>query len=327
MKTTPTQNLPGIRQRGWVARVFLFALACNFSRGQTGAPAATSASASPAATASAPATATVPLATTALVPVPAPPLTAAQQAVLQGKFAAFVAQFAAGTGIKLVPIPAGTFLMGSPDDEADRNLVEGPQTKVTLTKDFFLGATDVTQGQYEAVMGQNPSGFKDAGKDAPVENVSWDDAMAFCQKLTAQERAAGRLPEGYVFTLPTEAQWEYACRAGTTGPFAGDLDAMAWYAKNSGGTTHPVGLKKPNAWGLYDMEGNVMQWCYDWYAVKYHGGEVADPKGPVEGFYRDARGGRWNDPAAMCRSAARSGASEGRVDHVIGFRVALSAGK
>jgi len=211
--------------------------------------------------------------------------------------------------------------MGSPDDEADRGDDEGPQTRVTLTKDFFLDATDVTQGQYEALMGTNPSEFKVAGKDAPVENVSWDLAMAFCQKLTERERAAGRLPAGYIFTLPTEAQWEYACRAGTTTPYAGDPVEMSWYGDNSGGQTHPVGTKLPNAWGLYDMSGNVYQWCLDWYG-KYPGGAVKDWTGPATGKAHVLRGGAWYYEEAYCRSAYRD-YDPGFVGNILGFRVVL----
>ncbi len=303
---------PRIHPQVGVALVLGVVLAGDFCRAQTVAPVAGRTAAPIAVSGAAP------------KPIPAPPLTDAQQAVLHEPFVTFVSSLAANSGIKLVPIPAGTFAMGSPLDEKDRNQVEGPLTKVTLTRNFFLSATEVTQGQYEAVMGRNPSSFQAVGKDAPVENVSWDDAMAFCEKLATQEKTAGRLPDGYTFTLPTEAQWEFACRAGSTGPFAGDLDAMAWYLKNSGATTHPVARLQANAWGLYDMEGNVMEWCYDWYDTKYPGGAVSDPKGPATGFYRVCRGGRWNDAAAFCRSAARSGASQGRVDHVIGFRLALS---
>lgn len=273
-----------------------------------------------------------------------PPLTDAQKAVLQGKFATFVTQFTASTGIRLVPIPAGTFLMGSPADEmlpagarlddpipvvtADGRTIymvglpsEGPQTKVTLTKDFFLEATDVTQGQWTAVMGNNPSHFK-GDPLLPVEMVTWGEAMVFCQKLTERERSAGRLPEGYTFTLPTEAQWEYACRAGTKEPYGGDLDATAWYAKNSGRTPHPVYTKAPNAWGLYDMHGNVWQWC-DWIGA-YPGGAVTDPAGLAAGF---VRGGHWNSVATSCRSASR-GVRPFAPDYhneFTGFRLALSA--
>ena len=119
--------------------------------------------------------------------------------------------------LKLLWVEPGAFLMGSPPDEPARDKAEGPQVRVTLSRGFWLGRTEVTQAQYEALTGNNPSRFKDAGPDAPVEHVSWLDAMAFCEKLTARERAAGRLPEGWRYTLPTEAQWDYACRAGPTG--------------------------------------------------------------------------------------------------------------
>jgi formylglycine-generating enzyme required for sulfatase activity len=225
--------------------------------------------------------------------------------------------------IELLWIEPGTFLMGSPPEEPDRNKAEGPQTRVTLTKGFWLGKTPVTQQQYEAFTGTNPSTLKNAGKDAPVENVSWNDATKFCAALTERERAAGRLPAGYVYTLPTEAQWEYACRAGTTGAFAGEPAAMAWFDVNSGGTTHPVGLKRPNAWGLHDMLGNVLEWCYDWYG-DYRGGAVTDPTGPAKGYFRMARGGSWRVGVNVCRSAARSGGSPDRRDYTIGFRLALA---
>jgi formylglycine-generating enzyme required for sulfatase activity len=244
-------------------------------------------------------------------------------AIAQGQIATFVSQLASTSGIKLVLIPAGTFTMGSAGDEADRGADESPQTRVTLTKDFFLGATDVTQGQYKSLMNTNPSDFKSAGRDAPVEEVSWDDAMVFCQRLTERERAAGHLPEGYVFTLPTEAQWEYACRAGTTGAYATDPAATSWYDRNSGGTTHPVGAKQPNAWGLYDMTGNVYQWCADWYAKRYPGGEVTDPTGPATGSVHVLRGGGWYYDVSYCRSAYRD-YDPGYRANFIGFRVALN---
>jgi formylglycine-generating enzyme required for sulfatase activity len=239
------------------------------------------------------------------------------------ELAPLVLHLAADPGIKLVRVLAGTFLMGSPIGETSRFDNEGPLTRVTLTRDFFLGATDVTQGQYEAVMGTNPSFFKAAGKDAPVESVTWNDAMSFCQKLTERERAARNLPDGYILTLPTEAQWEYACRAGTTGPYAGDLDAMAWYAQNSERTTHPVGAKQPNVWGLYDMHGNVWEWVLDWYGP-FPGGSVTDPTGPATGTDRVHRGGSWSNVAADCRSAVRHGdLASNRSSHSLGFRVAL----
>ena len=195
---------------------------------------------------------------------------------------------------------------------------------MTLTKGYWLGKTEVTQGQWEALMGSNPSNFK--GADGPVEQVSWEDAMQFCRKLTERERAAGRLPEGYEYMLPTEAQWEYACRAGTTGPFAGSgsLEAMGWYTDNSGNTTHPVRQKQANAWGLYDMQGNVWQWCRDWFG-NYPGAGVTDPSGPFSGAGRVLRGGGWGNTAQNCRSADRGRGSPGSRSSDIGFRLALSS--
>jgi formylglycine-generating enzyme required for sulfatase activity len=226
--------------------------------------------------------------------------------------------------LELLWVPAGTFTMGSANEEPMRNKAEGPRMEVTLTKGFWLGKTEVTQAQYEAITGTNPSTFTAAGKDAPVERVSWLDATAYCRKLTERERAAGRLPEGYVFTLPTEAQWEYACRAGTTDAYAGEPESMAWCSGNSNATTHPVATKRPNAWGFYDMSGNVLEWCRDWYG-DYPGGAVTDPTGPSRGYYRIARGGSWRMDARVGRSAARSGGSPARLDYTLGFRLALAA--
>jgi formylglycine-generating enzyme required for sulfatase activity len=226
--------------------------------------------------------------------------------------------------LELIWVAPGSFTMGSPADEPQRNKAEGPQTRVIFTQGFWLGKTEVTQAQYETVMGTNPSTFKTVGPDAPVEGVSWLDAMSFCRKLNAREAAAGRLPKGYAYTLPTEAQWEYAYRAGATGSYPGEPTALSWNVGNSGGTTHIVATKQPNAWGFFDMAGNVLEWCYDWYG-DYPGGEVTDPAGPERGHYRMARGGSWRTDVSLGRCAARSGGSEGRIDYTIGFRLALSA--
>ena len=223
-------------------------------------------------------------------------------------------------------VEAGTFTMGSDNEEPSRNKAEGPRMQVTLTKGFWLGRTEVTQAQYEAIVGTNPSTFKTLGPDAPVECVSWLDAMAFCAKLNERERAAGRLPAGYAYTLPTEAEGEDAHRSGPTGNYPGEPNAMAWTKENSGETTHVVATKQPNAWGFYDLAGNVLEWCYDWYG-DYPGGAVTDPKGPGRGFYRMARGGSWRMDVEVGRSAARAGGSEGRVDYTIGFRLALCAAR
>jgi formylglycine-generating enzyme required for sulfatase activity len=230
----------------------------------------------------------------------------------------------ADLNLELIWVAPGTFTMGSAPEEPERNQAEGPQMEVTLSRGFWLGKTEVTQAQYQAITNENPSTFKNVGPNAPVENVSWQDAMAFCEKLTAREAAAGRLPDGYAYTLPTEAQWEYAYRAGTTGAYPDEPAATSWNAGNSGETTHVVASKKPNPWGFYDMPGNVLEWCYDWYG-NYPGGTMTDPTGPHRGYYRMARGGSWRTDTRSSRSAARSGGSEGRRDYTIGFRLALSA--
>lgn len=224
--------------------------------------------------------------------------------------------------LELIWIEPGSFTMGSPTEEPERNKAEGPRMNVTLTKGFWLGKTEVTQQQYELVHGTNPSHFVEAGTNAPVERVSWNDAVAWCAKLTERERSAGRLPAGFVYTLPTEAEWEYAHRSGTTGSYPREPATAAWYEQNSGGTTHEVALKQPNAWGLYDMGGNVLEWCYDWFG-DYRGGAVTDPKGPATGYFRMARGGSWRMSAIVGRSAARAGGSADRRDYTLGFRLAL----
>lgn len=226
--------------------------------------------------------------------------------------------------LDLLWVEPGTFTMGSDFEEPGRNKAEGPRMEVTLTRGFWLGKTEVTQAQYEAITGTNPSTFTAVGPTAPVERVSWTDAMAFCAKLNERERAAGRLPDGYAYTLPTEAEWEYAYRAGTTTVYPERPDEMSWHKGNSGESTHPVGLRKPNPWGFHDMAGNIVEWCLDWYG-DYPGGAVKDPKGPRRGYYRIARGGSWRTDFTLSRSAARSGGSEGRLDYTLGFRLALCA--
>jgi formylglycine-generating enzyme required for sulfatase activity len=239
--------------------------------------------------------------------------------------------------LTLMPIAAGSFAMGSALGTAsagceDEEPVKGvtltrtywlgiiEATWVTLTRPYWLGKTEVTQGEWEAVMGSNPSNFK--GRNLPVEQVTWTEAMEFCRKLTEREQAAERLPEGYVYTLPTEAQWEYACRAGTTGAYAGELGAMAWYNRNSGNMTNPVGTKRANAWGLLDMHGNVWEWVSDWNGT-YVGG--SDPQGASSGSTRVVRGGGWWVPDTGCRSAFRGEGEPGNRNPALGFRLALSS--
>ena len=222
--------------------------------------------------------------------------------------------------------------MGSPKGELGR-FIDEAQHQVTLTRGYWMGKYEVTQAQYEAIMGKNPSYFK--GADLPVEQVTWYDAMTFCAKLTEQERAAGRLPEGYEYTLPTESQWEYACRAGTVHALNNgldltdegecpNLDEVGWYVGNSDGMTHPVGQKKPNARGLYDMHGNVHEWCLDWYDLDYPDSAVMDPIGTNAGSKRVLRGGCWSNEANACRSAYRGYADPEFDSSRRGFRVALA---
>ena len=223
-----------------------------------------------------------------------------------------------GVKLELVLIPAGEFLMGSPDSDKDAD--EKPQHRVRITKPFYLGKYLVTQEQWEAVMGNNPSYFK--GPKNPVEQVSWDDCQKFLDKLNKRQgNPAGK------FVLPTEAQWEYACRAGsTTRYYVGDDEARlgdyAWYGKNSDGKTHPVGGKKPNPWGLYDMHGNVLEWCQDWEDGGYYArSPTVDPMGAITGSYRVIRGGCWHFAAEICRSAYRLGHLPGDRTIDVGFRV------
>ena len=215
-------------------------------------------------------------------------------------------------GMRLNLLPGGTFAMG------------GPVHEVTLSQPFYMGLHEVTQEQYERVMGTNPSEFK--GRSNPVEQVSWGEAVVFCRKLSAlpEEKLAGR-----VYRLPTEAEWEYACRAGTTtqysfGDNASGLSAYAWFSANSAfpRTTHPVGKKGANGWGLYDMHGNVWEWCSDWYG-DYPSGAATDPRGPTSGSRRVYRGGGWISSARVCRSAFRYYDTPHPLLSSLGFRLVM----
>ena len=263
-------------------------------------------------------------------------------------------------GMKLVLIPPGEFMMGSPrelikeelktpgieDWYKDRLPGEGPRHRVRITKPFYFGVYVVTQEEYQRVMGTNPSEFSAAGngndkvagqdtKRFPVENVSWNEAMAFCEKLSSlpEETAARR-----TYRLPSEAQWEYACRAGSTGRFSfcfggdatpkeSDTNALAdygWFDGNSGGMAHAVGGKKANTWGLFDMHGNVWQWCQDWYGKDYYAkSPTDDPTGPLGGTYRVCRGGGCRVPAWRCGSASRGNREPGLHRGGLGFRASL----
>ena len=235
--------------------------------------------------------------------------------------------------MELIEIPAGTFTMGSPKDKKDHHEDEA-QVRVTLTQPFGLGKTEVTQGQFKKVMGTEPwngQPFVQADKDCPATYVSWGDAKEFCEKLTELERESGKLKANEEYRLPTEAEWEYACRAGTETAFSfGDDESQmgehAWFdgnARNAGEKyAHKVGMKKPNPWGLYDMHGNVFEWCSDWYGEEPSGG--TDPVSPNGGSKRVLRGGSWKADPGYCRSAFRLNLVPSIRNDNLGFRVARS---
>lgn len=257
-------------------------------------------------------------------------------------FAQPPAELTNSIGMKLMRISKGTFRMGS---EPNGKGAEADETAraVTLTTDFYLGVFEVTQAQYEQVMGVNPSYFQDAvlsernrGNDLapvpgeslnhPVDKVTWEAAVEFCKRLSElpAEKAAGR-----VYRLPTEAEWEFACRAGSTTAFSygeseSELAGYGWFVDNSEKKTHPVGQKKPNPRGLYDMHGNVSEWCSDWYG-EYPKDGANDPQGPGVGSLRVHRGGNWSFKATGCRSSDRYGLFPTAGLVISGFRVALNA--
>ena len=255
----------------------------------------------------------------------------------------------------MVWIPPGTFVMGSPTNEAERSSEETQHT-VTLTQGFYMGKYAVTQGEYLALMGSNPSVFttRDTRGNSispdlnrPVEMVSWDEATNYCAYLTQQEQASWRLPVGWVYRLPTESEWEYACRAGTTTAFnfgsaiyggmenfydyyeydasIGDIlvsnPAVPWLPRMT-----TVGSYQPNAWGLYDMHGNLWEWCRDWYDT-YPTGSVTDPQGSPSGSWKVIRGGEWGADGGECRSAFRGGVPPSWRGDNSGFRVVLAPGQ
>jgi formylglycine-generating enzyme required for sulfatase activity len=228
--------------------------------------------------------------------------------------------FTNSIGMKFVLIPAGNFMMGSPPDDPKRNKDEVPRHQVVFSRPFYMQTTEVTQAQHRTIMGGNPSHFKGCDR-CPVEKVSWFDAQEFIRRLNAREKTNK-------YRLPTEAEWEYACRAGTRtayyfGNDPGSLGAYAWYRRNSGGQTRPVARKRPNRWGLYDMHGNVWEWCSDWYHKYYYRTSPArDPKGPSSGRSRLVRGSCWaNDQSSIMRSAFRNRMDPGNRSNDLGFRV------
>jgi len=235
----------------------------------------------------------------------------------------------------LIRIEPGSFVQGAADGYA----AEDPPHTVHITAPFWIGRTPVTQAQYQEIMGKNPS--YEVHPDNPVETVSWYEAREFCQRLTEREILAGRLPQGARFRLPTEAQWEYACRtAPPVGPSRGrrptrhptttfcfgddpdQLEEYAWFRANSKGRPHPVATRKPSPRGLYDLHGNVGEWCLDWFAP-YSAGEQTDPDGPPEGTRKVRRGGSWASVARRCRGADRIGVLPGVRCALLGFRIVL----
>jgi formylglycine-generating enzyme required for sulfatase activity len=229
----------------------------------------------------------------------------------------------------MVRIQGGAFMMGSPASEAGRWDDEGPQHRVTVGS-FYMGKYEVTQKEWVEVMGTNPSRFK--GDNLPVDSVSWYMVIEYCNKRSIKEGLTpaytvsgttvtwNRNANGY--RLPTEAEWEYACRAGTTTPYSSgsSVDAAGWSSGNSGGTTHPVGTKQANPWGLYDMHGNVWEWCWDWYG-DYGTAAQTDPTGAASGTYRVFRGGCWVDDAQYLRSAYRYSDSPSIRSSYLDFRL------
>jgi formylglycine-generating enzyme required for sulfatase activity len=259
-----------------------------------------------------------------------PPASKAEPQVQVPEKASVAAFTIRDLGLDMLWVKPGTFDMGSPPAEAGRGKDE-TQHQVTLTKGFYLGKYEVTQAQWEKVMGSNPSRFK--GADRPVEKVSWTEAVAFCTQLTTQEQNAGRLPAGWVYVLPTESQWEYACRAGTTTAYSWGATIASsnanynWDGGANDGSdfkqTRDVGQYAANPWGFFDMHGNVWEWTADRYHAAYPtGNPVIDPTGPASGSNRVIRGGSWSNGGPSLRSAKRlSHAPSDRVN--LGFRLSL----
>ena len=212
----------------------------------------------------------------------------------------------------MVAIKAGTFMR-----------IKFP---VTITRDFWIGKHEVTQAEFAAVVGRNPSHFT-GDSNRPVEKVTFFDASNFCATVTLRERKAARLPAGYEYRLPSEGEWEYACRAGATnlynfGDDASVADQFAWTTENSDAATHPVGQKRPNAWGLHDMHGNVWEWCSDWFEA-YPAAPLTDPVGPATSKYKLFKGGGWNQDLEYGRASSRFMMSPSNGIHFVGFRLAL----
>jgi formylglycine-generating enzyme required for sulfatase activity len=216
--------------------------------------------------------------------------------------------------MEFVTIQPGSFRMGCAEGDTNCDPDENPPHQVRITKSFQLGKHEVTQAQWVSVMGAtlNLSRFK--GDTLPAENMTYFQVEEFLKRLNARN-------DGFTYRLPTEAEWEYAARAGTTGPNTGPLNDVAWHMGNSGGKTHPVGGKKPNAWGLHDMEGNVYEWTSDWF-FDYEEDPLTDPKGPDTGFEKVPRGGAWESTPKGVRTSNRNKLEPDGESYLIGFRLA-----
>jgi formylglycine-generating enzyme required for sulfatase activity len=221
-------------------------------------------------------------------------------------------EFDLGQGVKInmIWVEPGTFLMGSPESELERIPEREKQHEVTITKGFWLAETEFTQAQWEKIMKSNPS--QKNGANLPVESVSYNDVLALLSKINNR---------GITFRLPTEAEWEYACRAGTDGPYDDDREMTTWHSGNSGKEPHQVATKRPNRWGFYDMHGNILEWCSDW-LQEDNSNDKVDPKGPESGIYKVQRGGQFTGRTKHTRAADRQrGLPEDR-DFYVGFRLA-----
>ena len=217
---------------------------------------------------------------------------------------------APGVKINMIWVAPGSFLMGSPEDEAGRNIVREKQHDVIITKGFWLAETEFTQGDWGKIMGANPSSNK--GKNHPVETISYHDIEELIRRINKN---------GENFRLPTEAEWEYACRAGTTGPYPGDIEKTVWHIGNSGRASHQVATKDPNPWGFYDMQGNILEWCSDW-LQEDNTSEKLDPKGPNIGEYKVQRGGQFTGRIRHTRAADRQRDLPESREFYVGFRLA-----
>ncbi len=215
-----------------------------------------------------------------------------------------------GITIKMIWVEPGSFVMGSPETDAERNSEREHQHRVTITRGFWLAETEFTQSQWEKITGKNPS--KHIGPELPVEQVSFYDIQSLLNKINTP---------GQGFRLPTEAEWEYACRAGTTGPYYGEIENTTWHTGNSGKQSHRVAQKEPNQWGFFDLQGNILEWCADWFQADTRG-ESVDPKGPQTSTHKVQRGGQFTGRTKHTRASDRQISVPEARDFYVGFRLA-----